>query len=229
MQTIEDARMLAELMVNIAKLAGRRAVALLSNMNQPLGNAVGNALELHEAINTLHGGGPKDFREHCLEVAAQMLTLGGITPDKGAARRMAQKALTGGGGWDRFRALVSAQGGDLAYVGEPEKLPRARIVETVPAPQAGYLAGIHARIVGETAVLLGAGRAKKGDPIDHAVGIIIHHKVGEHVEQDQPLFTIHANDSQRLEEARARLLQAHTWSEQPVERLPLFYGVVSEG
>ncbi len=226
MQTLPEAQTLARLMVDIAHLAGRRAVALLSDMNQPLGHAVGNALELREAIDTLHGGGPKDFREHCLEIATHMLVLGEIAAEENTARQMASQAMTDGSGWARFRDLVAAQGGDLTYIDTPDKLPRAPIVETVPAPRSGYLSGIHARIVGETAVLLGAGRAKKGEAIDHAVGIIVHHKVGDYVEQGQPLFTIHANSPQHKETARAHLLAAHTWSETPVEPLPLFYGIV---
>ncbi len=226
MRDLEGARTLARLMVDIARLAGRKAVALLSDMNQPLGFAVGNALEVKEAIETLRGGGPPDFREHCLEVADQLLVLGGVAEDEAAARPLLEAALADGRAWERFRDLVRAQGGDLAYVDDPSRLPRAAIIETVPAPRSGYLAGIHARVVGETAVILGAGREKKGDPIDHAVGIEIHHKVGEYVEQGSPLFTIHANDADRLVEAGKRLMDAHTWSDEPVEPLPLFYGVV---
>ncbi len=226
MRDLEGARSLAHLMVDIARLAGRKAVALLSDMNQPLGFAVGNALEVKEAIATLHGGGPADFREHCLKVAEQLLILGGVAADEAAARPLLASALADGRAWERFRDLVRAQGGDLAYVDDPARLPRAALIETVPAPRSGYLAGIHARVVGETAVILGAGREKKGAPIDHAVGIEIHHKVGEFVEQGSPLFTIHANDPDRLVEAGKRLLEAHTWSDEAVEPLPLFYGVV---
>jgi pyrimidine-nucleoside phosphorylase len=195
-------------------------------MNQPLGNAVGNAIEVKEAITTLQGGGPSDFREHCLEVAGHILNLGGKTTGEQEGRRMAEQALTGGRGWEMFKRLVKAQGGDVTYVEDPALLPAARLVESVPAPRSGYLSGINARIVGQTAVLLGGGRAKKGDPIDHAVGVIVHHKVGDRVDEGESLFTLHANDSKRLEDARQRLLEAHTWSDQPVQPLPLFYGVV---
>ena len=168
-------------MVSIAHLAGRKAVALLSDMNQPLGFAVGNALELKEAIETLHGGGPQDFREHCLIVAGHMLAIGGVAPDAEAGMHMAEQQLLSGGGWEHFKTLVTAQGGDVAYVEHPERLPSASLVETVSAPRSGYLSGVHAREVGETAVFLGAGREKKDDPIDHAVGVVIHRKVGERV------------------------------------------------
>lgn len=226
MPDVEQARILAELMVSIAKLAGRSAVALLSDMNQPLGYAVGNALELHEAIQTLHGGGPDDFKEHCLVVAGHLLTLGGLAIDEDEGRQMAQETLSSGDAWDRFRALVAAQGGDVSCVEDPDRLPKAKVIETVEANQEGYLVQINARIVGETAVELGAGRSKKEDPIDHSVGIVIHHKVGDFVPVGSPLFTIHARSEKDLNEARLHLLNAHRWSHDAVEPLPLFYGVV---
>jgi pyrimidine-nucleoside phosphorylase len=228
MHSLDDARALAESMVEIARLAGRQSVALLSDMNQPLGSAVGNALEVKEAIETLHGGGPEDFREHCLEVAAHILVLGEAAASEQEARQMIEKVLADGTAWEHFRKLVTSQGGDVAYVDDPARLPSAKLVETVSAPHAGYLTGIHAQIVGETSVELGAGRARKGDPINHAVGILIHHKVGDKIEKDQPLFTIHADNEDLLANARDRLLEAHTWSDQPVEPLPLFYGVVKQ-
>jgi pyrimidine-nucleoside phosphorylase len=226
MATLDEARTLSELMVSIAHLAGRRAVALLSDMNQPLGCAVGNALEVKEAIDTLHGQGPKDFRHHCLVVAGHMLALGGLATDEQVGLEMAQQSLDGGAAWDHFRQLVEAQGGDLRYVDSPERLPTAALCETVVAPRSGYLAGIHAREVGETAVALGAGRARKEDAIDHSVGIEILHKVGDRLEAGGALFVIHAANARSLEEARTRLLSAHTWSDAPVEPLPLFYGVI---
>lgn len=226
MQNLEDARKLASLMVSIAELSGRKAVAMLSDMNQPLGYAVGNALEMIEAIETLRGGGPEDFREHCLVAASYLLVLGKKAGSLEEARKMAEAALAEGHAWQRFLDLVKAQGGDVSYVEHPEKLPHAKIVETIPSPRSGYLAFINAREVGETAVELGAGRAKKSDTIDYAVGVVVHHKVGDRVEQGQPLFTIHANDRGKLESVRERLLAAHQWSDSPVEPLPLFYGVV---
>ena len=226
MPTLEKGRELAESMVEIGKLAGRQAVALLSDMNQPLGQAVGNALEVKEAIATLQGGGPDDFREHALEVATQLVLLGEAAKDEKAARQLAESKLADGSALERFRALVAAQGGDVSYVDAPDKLPQAELVEEVAAPQSGYLKGIDARVVGETSVALGAGRAKKGDPIDLAVGIVVFRNVGDKVEEGEPLFTIHANDQAKLVEARPRLLAAHTWSEEPVEPLPLFYDIV---
>ncbi|NPA92702.1 MAG: thymidine phosphorylase [Chloroflexi bacterium] len=228
MQTLESARELAELMVDIAARAGRRAIALLSDMNQPLGYAVGNALEVKEAIETLHNRGPADFREHCLKVAAHMLILGGKAQNEAQGRELAEKTLADGSAWEEFRKLVQAQGGDVRYIDQPERLPAARLQEPLKAPQSGYMAQIHARLVGEAAVILGAGREKKGDPIDHAVGIVVHKKVGEPVEAGEPVFTIHANDPAKLAEAQQMLQEAIKISPTPVEPLPHFYGVIGE-
>jgi pyrimidine-nucleoside phosphorylase len=226
METLEEGRNLARLLVDIAHLAGRKAVALLSDMNQPLGKAVGNALEVVEAIDTLHAHGPQDLTEHCLTLASYLLTLGGKSDDANAGRQMAQQALDSGSGWDYFRRLIQAQGGDVRAVDDPTRLPQASLIAVVTSPKAGYLSEINALIVGETAMRLGAGRLKKGDPVDHAVGVVVHSKVGDWVDVGQPLFTIHANDAQRLSEARVSLLQAHQWSESQVPPLPLFYGLV---
>ena len=227
MHTLDDARLLSELMVDIARLAGRKAVALLSDMNQPLGHAVGNMLEVKEAIQTLQGKGPMDFVEHCFEVASQMLILGGFAKDKSEAIPLLESALDDGRAWARFRDLVIAQKGDMSVVDDPDRFQKAALIEAVPAPRSGYLMEINALTIGESAVVLGAGRARKGDPIDHAVGFEIHHNVGDYVEVGQPLFTIHANDQEKLAEARQRLISAHKWSADPVDPLPLFYGTIS--
>jgi pyrimidine-nucleoside phosphorylase len=226
MQTLDEARSLARLMVDIAHLVDRTAIALLSDMNQPLGHAVGNALEVREAIDTLHGGGPADFREHCLEVASHMLVLGGKAETDSLGRELAQDALVNGGAWERFKRLVSCQGGDVRYVEEPRRLPSAPLTRTLESPETGYLSRINARVVGETAVILGAGRSRKGDPIDHAVGIQILHKVGDYIQAGQPLFVVHARNEADLEAACPPLMAAHQWSQEVVPPLPHFYGVI---
>lgn len=226
MKSLDEARQLAELMVSIARQAGRKAIALLSDMNQPLGRAVGNALEVREAIATLHGNGPGDFREHCLTVATYMLILGDKAKTLEEARLLAENTLSSGAAWEKFRQLVTAQGGDVRYVDDPERLPKAAIVEALPALRSGYLARVDARLVGEAAVILGAGRAKKGDPIDHAVGIEVLHKVGDRVTQGEILFRVHANHREKLEEARRHLASAVAWSDTPVEPPPHIYAVV---
>lgn len=226
MQTLDDAKKLAHVMVNIGRLSSRKVVCLISDMNQPLGSAVGNVVELREAIDTLHGGGPNDFREHCVEIAARMLLLGKIAVTLEDARRLVTTALDNGQAWQRFRELVIAQDGDVRYIDEPDRLAKADFSETVPAPRSGYISFVNAREVGEASVDLGAGRAKKGDPIDHAVGIHIYRKVGDEVKAGEPLFTVHANSAGKLALARERLLQAHQWSDTPVKPLPLFYEVI---
>lgn len=223
MTNLKDAHELADLMVKIGQLAGRKVVALISDMNQPLGCAVGNALEVREAIDTLRGGGPADFREHCLHVSAHMLVLGEVTDSLTAARQMAEKSIADGSALAKFRQLVIAQGGDISYVDDPDKLPMAALVQVVNAPRSGYLEQVQARVVGEASVALGAGRAKKGDPLDYAVGFVIHHKVGDKVKEGEPLFTVYAGDQKKLDEAVASVLTAHTFNDFPVPSLPLFY------
>jgi len=223
METLEDARQLADMMVDIGQLAGREVVALLSDMNQPLGNAVGNSLEVVEAVETLKDNGPEDFLEHCLHVSAHMLVLGKRAKGLEEGRTMAERSIVDGSAFEKLRVLVQAQGGDISYVDDTSKFPRAGYIEDVKSPQTGYVAQIQARTVGEAAVALGAGRARKSDPIDHAVGVVIHHNVGDQVEKGEPLFTIHGNDKEKLEEAREAIVSAHAFSEEPVERLPLFY------
>ncbi|MGH2592746.1 MAG: thymidine phosphorylase [Anaerolineae bacterium] len=226
MKTEADARDLAAIMVDIGQLLERRIVALISDMNQPLGHMVGNALEVREAIDTLHAHGPADFTEHCLTIAAHMLRLGSKAASVDEGRRLAESLVRDGRAWQKFVALVQAQGGDVPQVEQPDRLPRASIVRDVPSPRGGYIARVDALEVGLTAVVLGAGRAKKGDPIDHAVGIEVRVKVGDRVEPGAPLFTIHANDEGKRIEAEQRLLNAVSFSESPVEPLPLFYGVI---
>ena len=223
MQTLDEARELAELMVDIGRLAGRKTVALLSDMNQPLGSAVGNTLEVIEAIELLRGRAPEDYREHCLHVAAHLLVMGKRVKDLNEGRVMAEKSIADGSALEKFRVLVQAQGGDVSYVDDMSRFERAKYVEVVNAPRSGFISQVHARIVGEASVALGAGRAKKGDPIDHAVGFLIHKKVGDKIEAGEPLFEIHANSEAKLAEARKAVLTAYGFSDEFVPSLPLFY------
>lgn len=227
METEQEALDLANLMVDTGKRVGRRVRAVISDMNQPLGNAVGNAIELCEALDTLRGAGPADFRQHCITVAGQMLLLSRQAhSEEEAAENLAylldsRKALA------KFRAWIAAQGGDPSYVDEPACLPTATLVEDLPAPQSAYVAGLNAREVGLTSMLLGGGRARKSDKIDYAVGVVLQAKVGDRVEEGQPLLTIHANDGAKLSGARQRLLAAYDWSDEPVEPPPLLHRIVS--
>ncbi len=226
MQTVEEAAQLARLMVDIGRRVGRRMVALISDMNQPLGCAVGNALEVREAIETLHGAGPADLREHCLHVAAHMLVLGRRADTLRAAKQMARQALDGEAAWAKFKALVAAQGGDVLFIEQPERLPQARFVLTVPSPSRGYVRQVDAREIGETVVTLGGGRSKKGEAIDHSVGVVVHFKVGDRVTKGEPLFTVHARSREDRDAAVERVLSACRFARERVEALPLFYRTI---
>ncbi len=223
MKTLADARALADGMVRIGDAVGRKVAAQISDMNQPLGHAVGNALEVKEAIETLHGGGPEDFREHCLVIAGEMLALSGHAEDVAAGKAQAAQVIASGAAWEKFRQLIAAQGGDVRYVDEPERLPQARFITLVTSPQDGYLARVQTDEIGMTVVGLGGGRLQKGQAIDPAVGLVMPVKVGDRVRQGEVLFTVHANDESLRDEAVQRVLAALTFSQSPVEPLPLFY------
>jgi len=214
MKTEAQAEALARLMIDIGRGVGRKVGAVISDMNQPLGWAVGNALEVSEAIATLRGAGPPDFREHCLTLAGTLLMLAGRAPSLEAARLSLAQALDDGRAWRKFVEWITAQGGSAEVLEHPERLPRAALREPLCAPRAGYLAELDAYQVGMAALRLGAGREKKGDAIDCAVGVVLHKKVGDRVERGEPVLTIHANHAARLEEARHSLLGAMRWSEQ---------------
>ena len=227
MQTDREGQDLASLMVYIGRKLGRRVRAIISDMSQPLGLAVGNALELREALDTLNSRGPADFRHHCLTVASQLLLLAGHTQDAGEGQTELAALLDNGQALAKFKEWISAQGGDTEYVDNPEQLPAARYVREISAPRSGYVAALNAREVGLTSMLLGGGRAKKGDRIDHAVGIVLGAKIGDEVAEGQTLLTIHANDEAKLAGAKQRLLAAYEWSNEPVGPPPLLHTIVS--
>ena len=232
MRTLEEARALAEAMIAIGRQVGRRVTAVLSDMNQPLGLAVGNALEVTEAIAALRGEGPPDLVEHCLVVAAEMLFLGERAADPAEARRQLEALLADGSALERFRRWVRAQGGDPRVADDPSLLPAAPVVRAVEAPQGErmgcirYVAGIDAEEVGLVSVALGAGRQRKGEPIDPAVGVVLGPKVGARVEEGERLFTVHARDERDAAVASERLLAAYTWADEPVASPPLIYDVI---
>lgn len=229
MKTLDDARALARIMVEIGVDAGRDVIAALSDMNQPLGAAVGNALEVREAVETLRGGGPADFRAHCLQIAGYMLRLAGQGTrwtDPAEVQQVLEYQIASGAAFDKFRQLVISQDGDPAVLDDVSRLPSAAIVEVVSAPSAGFISTVQAEEIGRAAVLLGAGRATKDDAIDLAVGFVVHGKVGDRVAMGDPLLTVYANDPARLEAARPLVTQAFQISAAPVEPLPLFYDVI---
>ncbi len=211
MKRPEDARTLAHTLAGIGRGMGKKVAALLTAMDQPLGRAVGNALEVVETIELLRGGGPADLREVTVELVAEMLVLGGAAPELSSARDRVGAAIADGRGLAKLEEIVRAQGGEAAALRDPERLPRAPRTYEVRAPAAGRVVAIDAEAVGLAAVALGAGRARIEDRIDPAVGIVLHRKVGEAVERGEPLCTVHEGDrSEPRDRITARLLAA--WS-----------------
>ena len=229
MKTLDEARALATIMVRIGADAGRDMLALLSDMNQPLGVAAGNALEVAEAVRTLRGEGPADIHAHCVEVAAHMLRLAGRGErwnNLDAARAEADRRLRSGAAFADFRRMVAAHGGDVRQIDDLNRLPQAKLRRAIRASDSGHIAALRADRVGWATLALGAGRATKEDAIDHAVGMEVHARVGDSVEAGDILMTAHANDETSLGAALAELEDAVQYSRQPVDRLPLFYGVI---
>jgi pyrimidine-nucleoside phosphorylase/thymidine phosphorylase len=191
MKRPEDARALARTLAAIGRSMGKRVTALLTAMDEPLGRAVGNALETAEAIELLRGGGPRDLREVTVALTAEMLVLGRAAPDLAAARASVEAAIADGRGLAKLEEIVAAQGGDPAAIRDPGRLPRAPSTRDVPAPASGVVQAIDAEAVGLASVALGAGRARVEDRVDPAVGIVVRRKVGEPVERGEPIATIH--------------------------------------
>jgi pyrimidine-nucleoside phosphorylase len=227
MRRLPDARRLAETMVGIGEDAGVRTVALLTAMDQPLGQTVGNALEIAETVALLSGSGPADLRALCLHEVATLLEMAGLAASAEEAETRARAALDSGAGLAKLRAMVAAQGGNVDQIDDPAQLPRAPVRQMLEAPRASYVAGIDALRIGVASVGLGAGRARKGDGIDPAVGIILRAKIGERVERGQPLVEVHARSAADAAAIRTDLLGAYTWSEEPIAPPPLLLGTVA--
>ncbi len=228
MKTVEDARRLAEAMVAIGREVGRRTVAVISDMDQPLGRSVGNAIEVAEAIATLQGTGPEDLTALCLTLGSHMLLLAGAESSLAAAEARLRRTLEDGLALERFRKLVEAQGGDLRVVDDPELLPRARHTLPVVAAGEGVVRAIDAQAIGRAAMGLGAGRARTEDRIDPAVGVRLDRKVGERVVAGDPLATVFANDEAKGAGAVRQIEEAYAISgpaAAPAPR-PLIHAVV---
>jgi pyrimidine-nucleoside phosphorylase len=230
MKNVDEARALAQIMVDIGIGAGRAMVALLSDMNQPLGNAVGNALEVREAIETLRGSGSTDLREHCIAVGGHMLRLGRQDTSKYAlSEAMAEIAdlIASGQGLAKLRELVEVQGGDVGMIDNPDRLPQARLIVDMRSDGSGYVVQLNALTVAQASLELGAGRARKTDPIDPAVGIVVHHKIGDPIKAGEVIFTIHADDEDQLARAKMILEDAPVYRNRQVEPPPTFYDTIT--
>ncbi len=226
MKTEADATALAELMVKIGQGVGRTVGAIISDMDQPLGNAVGNTLEVIEAIETLKGRGPADFTEHCLAASAHLLLIAKAARDEREARAQLQAALNDGRALKKFGDWIGGQGGDLRVRDDYTLMPQATIREDVLAPRAGFISGINAEEIGLTIVDLGGGRAKKSDVIDLGVGVVLHHKVGGRVARGESLLTLYANDRAKFDAAKTRLLAAYTFSDTKPSLPPLIHKII---
>jgi pyrimidine-nucleoside phosphorylase len=209
MKTPAESRALAAAMVKIGHAAGRRTAAVLSSMEQPLGRTVGNAVEVDEAIRTLHGRGPHDLAELALALGSRMLMLADLAPNPVDARKRLEAALARGDGARTFAAMIEAQGGDPQVVEDPARLPAARTEQAVAAPADGFVTHIDAEAIGYAAIALGAGRVTARDRIDPGAGIILERKVGHAVRRGEPLAMLRGSDDGRLGEARRRVLNAY--------------------
>lgn len=223
-----DAFLLAKEMVRIGNDAGRKTTAVISDMDQPLGFAVGNALEVREAIDTLKGNGPEDFVELCLTLGSQMVVAGGKAESVEEARKMLAKVLEDQSALDKLAEFIGAQGGDKALVYHPEGLPKASLIEEIVSPVDGYIEHIVCDEIGICSLILGGGRETKESEIDLSVGLVLSKKVGDYVKRGESLATIHANDSEKLRLAKDRFIKAYTFSETPVEKKKLIKGIVTE-
>ncbi|MBR1771669.1 MAG: pyrimidine-nucleoside phosphorylase [Lachnospiraceae bacterium] len=208
MKKEEDSYALAQEMVDIGKAAGKEVIAVISDMDQPLGRAVGNALEVKEAIATLRGEGPEDFVELSLMLGSQMLLAGGKAQTEKEAKQQLQQVIADGSALRKLAEFVAAQGGDSAAVYDTELLPKAKLVLPVPAPQSGYIQHIACDEIGMCSLLLGGGRETKESAIDLSVGLVLEKKVGDSVEEGEPLAWLHANDENQAAAARERFLAA---------------------
>jgi pyrimidine-nucleoside phosphorylase len=228
MKKEEDAVFLAQLMVETGERMGKKVVALITDMDQPLGRYVGNALEVMECIDVLRGNGPDDLRELCLHLSGWMFYLGGRSESVAEGNKIAEQVIASGKAWEKFREMARLQGGDVATIDDPARLPRARARMDVVSPKSGFVSAIQCEQVGTASVLLGGGREKKEDTIDPAVGLVLHKKVRDQVTAGEPLVTIHYNSEERLAAARKLIEQSYVISDAPPSTTrPLIHRVIS--
>jgi pyrimidine-nucleoside phosphorylase len=226
MKDLEGAKQLAKAMVDIGKRVGRKTMAVISDMSQPLGYAVGNALEVKEAIDTLKGKGPEDLQELCLTLGSYMVYLAEKAPSLEEARALLENSIQEGKALETFKVFLEAQGGDASVVDDPSKLPQAKYQWELEAAEDGYVAEIVADEVGTAAMLLGAGRATKESTIDLSVGLVLRKKVGDPVKKGESLITIHSN-TENIEEVKEKLQKNIRISSTPVRKPTLIYETIS--
>ncbi|HEC2206858.1 TPA: pyrimidine-nucleoside phosphorylase [Staphylococcus delphini] len=226
MKTVEDAEQLAHAMVKIGNQVGRQTMAIISDMSQPLGRAIGNALELQEAIDTLKGEGPEDLTELVLTLGSQMVVLAQKAKDLDEARGILQEVIDNGKALEKFKTFLSNQGGDASVVDDPSKLPTAQYQFELPAKRSGVVSEMIANEIGIASMMLGAGRQTKEDVIDLAVGLVLNKKVGDRVEEGESLLTIYAN-SEDVEQVKQKLYDNITISDH-AEQPQLIHTIITE-
>lgn len=224
-KTPDDAKKLATAMVNIGKHMHRDTKAMITNMDEPLGLAIGNSLEIKEVIDTLHGKGPNDLRELCIEAGSVMLMQAKLYKDKTSARKALEEVLDNGKAYAKFKEFIKAQHGDVSYLDNPDKFEISKNIVEIKANKSGYIQRINTIMLGEAACKLGAGRAKKEDSIDFTAGIVISHKPGEKVNKGDLLATLYTNHS-KYEEEINDVVSAFIISNEKVEPYPIVYGIV---
>ncbi|AFV11811.1 pyrimidine-nucleoside phosphorylase Pdp [Thermacetogenium phaeum DSM 12270] len=224
---LQQARRLAELMAELGKEFRMKTVVLLTSMVQPLGRAVGNALEVEEAVMTLQGKGPQDLTELCLALGGEMLAAAEVVATPMDGRRKLESLLKSGAGLAKFRELIAAQGGSQEVVDDPSLLPRARRLIEVKASESGFIREVNAREIGVAVLLLGGGRLHKDDTIDPAVGVVMEKKVGDYVHAGEPLAVLHVDDESNLPEVQERVAQSFLIGEEKPSLPPLIYELIS--
>ena len=228
MKEEKDAVFLAELMVETGERMGKAIVALITDMDQPLGSKVGNSLEVIEALDVLRGAGPEELRELCLELAGWMFVLGGVADSVSDGKTRAAELIHSGQALEKLRQMVKLQGGDESVIDNPERLPRSRYTLTVSSPASGWITSINCQAVGAACVALGGGREKKEDGIDPAVGIVLHRKAGEAIRAGETICTVHYNSEARARRAQEMLLNSYHVADEaaPVRKKMLVHRVI---
>jgi thymidine phosphorylase len=226
MKKDSDAEYLAGLMVETGKRMGKKVVALITDMDQPLGRTAGNAMEIAECIEILGGGGPADLRELCIELSGWMFFLGERSANVADGRKLADEMITSGRARDKFREIVAQQGGDARVVDEPQRLPQAHAKLDVTSSAAGFISAIECERLGIACGVLGGGREKKEDAIDPAVGLEFHCRLGDKIESGARLVTLHYNSGARLSEARELVESSYTVAAKPPAPRPLIHKVI---
>lgn len=227
MKDLDMARELAGEMVQIGNKIGRQTMAVISDMNQPLGYAIGNALEVKEAVETLQGNGPEDLHELCLTLGSHMVRLAGKANSTEEARKMLEEVIQNGKALEVFKLFLRSQGGDTSVIDDLSKLPTAQYKIDVPAKEAGYVSVITADEIGTAAMLLGAGRATKESEIDLAVGLVLHKKIGDSVKVGESLVTIHSN-TEDIESVKEKIYHAYGVSASKVQPVKLVHDEITK-